>query len=312
MVLLCVCVPFDARFFLVLCARVLSVQTSETCQRTEEEEEERTNEKKENVDNCNMFPSTNIRLSHTHTHTYHTLTASLNIVIDDMQEERVMWILSNAQRTFSAIYGQIHALSVFYYFIYSSFIPHSTSFFMHSACEHLAKRNWHRNTRNNEREREEKISLSMGFIVKHISTRRTQTNKCVIFSIPCVLRCIACPPACLSRRKKRQQRRQPTKNRIECFFSSMKIYSKSLCESLSTPTVSANLPTMPPYIAISTFRLHRVNIPISPNIRHIISVMWMFSIYILNKKKGLMRPEKEKKKIGKYSSNSIKNLSIFI
>lgn len=174
-----------------------------------------------------------------------------------------MWISSNAQRTFSTIY----AISAFYYFIYSSFIR------LHFSCTVRV---------NIRRKKEHKKLLSIGFIVKHISTPWTQTNKCVIqyvfhafFGRYCLLRPRGRKRERESTKKSQSKRHQPLKKIVSTVFWRWKLIRK----------VSVDLfwcPKYLPRIAISTYRLHRCKYTSHLIYEHIISVMWIFSIYILN------------------------------
>lgn len=141
------------------------------------------------------------------------------------------------------------------------FIVHSTSFFMHSACEHSTKRN----TKNRFRW---DLSLNIFQRVEHKPIN-------VLFSMYSTHSSLDF--ACWERERKQRKKTQreasaARKNRIKCFLA-MKIYSKSLWDLFRCAKYQ-------PRIAISTYRLHRCEYT-----HHLISVMRKFSIYILNKMK---------------------------
>lgn len=145
---------------------------------------------------------------------------------------------------------------------------------MHSACEHSTKRN--------KKQNRFRWDLSLN-IFQRVEHKPINVFYSVFHAFYIIL------PVEKREKKKRHQWTIPPRNRAAvrrrhrrrrisyCVF----LRNENLFENFGW--ISFGL-----YIAISTYRLHRVNIP--PNIQPIISVMWIFSIYILNnKKKGLMR-----------------------
>lgn len=230
---------------------------------------------KKNIDNCNMFFSTNIRRLNLIRQRL-PLRRDTETQIDDMQE---MWCGCFGCRMPNGLFPPSTQFRVFYYFIYSSFIRLHFSCTVRACmsvcvCVCVCERTQTRN--------KNKIVFDMGFIVKHISTRRTQTNKCVISVFYAFF---AIMPVESEEREKKMAHHwetEPPKNIVSSvgfFFVSRRWkFIRKLWLDLSFFGL---------YIAISTYRLHRVNIP--PNIHthtaHHICHVDVFNLHIEYEKK---------------------------
>lgn len=203
------CAINSMRFF---CARVLVVQTRKPCERTMKKE-------KNNIDNCNMFFSTNILMRHV-LGIYESVYTK--IATDDMQEE---WC--EFRRMPKGLFLPSLNLRNFGVLLFYLFIVHSTSFFMQRACEHSTKRNtknrfrWDLSLNIFQRVEHKPINVLFSMYSTHSSTDFARWER-----------------ERQQRKKTQREAAAARKNRIKCFLA-MKIYSKSLCGSLSVAKISA-------------------------------------------------------------------------